>query len=484
VLQRLFKQTFIYGLATVLPRILTFLLTPFFITQLKSAEDYGLYSLIMAFMVLGNVVLSYGMETAFFRFINKKENSKEVLQTGLTSLFVSTLIFCLLGNIFASHISSLLEINLIYIRFIIAILSLDALVVIPFAALRQEGKSIKYGIIKIVNVVINVVSVVVFFLVFAKLDPNNSNWINDILYQKNKVHYIFTANVIASFVTFLVFIPMYFNTKLKFNSVLFKQMFRYALPILIAGIAFSVNEVFDKIILKYLLPENIAERTIGIYAACYKMGVFMSLFITAFKLGVEPFFFHHAEQKNAKKTYADITLYFTILGSFILLFILVYTDWLKYILIPNKEYWEALVIVPFILLGNLCLGIYHNLSVWYKVSDQTNYGAIISSLGAIITLTLNFWLIPEIGYKGAAIATLAAYSVMMFTSYFIGRKKYPIPYNLKKIGLYLGLSVTFGFTSFYIFNRNILIGTLLLLLFLGIIYIKEKKEIIKLVQAS
>tara|TARA_B100000378_G_scaffold7750_1_gene6913 strand:+ start:681 stop:2132 length:1452 start_codon:yes stop_codon:yes gene_type:complete len=483
VLQRLFKQTFIYGLATVLPRILTFLLTPFFITQLKSAEDYGVYSLIMAFMVLGNVVLSYGMETAFFRFINKKENSKEVLQTGLTSLFGSTLIFCLLGYVFANQISALLEINLIYIRFIITILSLDALVVIPFAALRQEGRSIRYGIIKIINVVINVASVVIFFLVFAKLNPINSNWITNILYQENKVHYIFTANTIASFVTFLVFIPMYFKTKLKFNVILFKQMFRYALPILIAGIAFSVNEVFDKIILKYLLPDNIAEKTIGIYAACYKMGVFMSLFITAFKLGVEPFFFHHAEQKNAKKTYADITLYFTILGSFILLFILVYTDWLKYILIPNKEYWEALVIVPFILLGNLCLGIYHNLSVWYKVSDQTNYGAIISSLGAIITLTLNFWLIPEIGYKGAAIATLAAYSVMMFTSYLIGRKKYPIPYNLKSIGLYLVLSIAFGFTSFYIFNRNILIGTLLLFLFLGIVYIKEKKELLKILQA-
>ncbi|WP_283641226.1 lipopolysaccharide biosynthesis protein [Mesonia mobilis] len=483
MLQRLFKQTFIYGLATVLPRILTFLLTPFFITQLKSAEDYGVYSLIMAFMVLGNVVLSYGMETAFFRFINKKENSKEVLQTGLTSLFGSTLIFCLLGYLFANQISALLEINLIYIRFIITILSLDALVVIPFAALRQEGRSIRYGIIKIINVVINVASVVIFFLVFAKLNPINSNWITNILYQENKVHYIFTANTIASFVTFLVFIPMYFKTKLKFNVILFKQMFRYALPILIAGIAFSVNEVFDKIILKYLLPDNIAEKTIGIYAACYKMGVFMSLFITAFKLGVEPFFFHHAEQKNAKKTYADITLYFTILGSFILLFILVYTDWLKYILIPNKEYWEALVIVPFILLGNLCLGIYHNLSVWYKVSDQTNYGAIISSLGAIITLTLNFWLIPEIGYKGAAIATLAAYSVMMFTSYLIGRKKYPIPYNLKSIGLYLVLSIAFGFTSFYIFNRNILIGTLLLFLFLGIVYIKEKKELLKILQA-
>ncbi len=483
MLQRLFKQTFIYGLATVLPRILTFLLTPFFITQLKSAEDYGVYSLIMAFMVLGNVVLSYGMETAFFRFINKKENSKEVLQTGLTSLFGSTLIFCLLGYVFANQISALLEINLIYIRFIITILSLDALVVIPFAALRQEGRSIRYGIIKIINVVINVASVVIFFLVFAKLNPINSNWITNILYQENKVHYIFTANTIASFVTFLVFIPMYFKTKLKFNVILFKQMFRYALPILIAGIAFSVNEVFDKIILKYLLPDNIAEKTIGIYAACYKMGVFMSLFITAFKLGVEPFFFHHAEQKNAKKTYADITLYFTILGSFILLFILVYTDWLKYILIPNKEYWEALVIVPFILLGNLCLGIYHNLSVWYKVSDQTNYGAIISSLGAIITLTLNFWLIPEIGYKGAAIATLAAYSVMMFTSYLIGRKKYPIPYNLKSIGLYLVLSIAFGFTSFYIFNRNILIGTLLLFLFLGIVYIKEKKELLKILQA-
>ena len=203
----------------------------------------------------------------------------------------------------------------------------------------------------------------------------------------------------------------------------------------------------------------------------------MTLFATAFRLGIEPFFFKHASQSNAKQTYATITKYFTIFGSLILLFVVVYLDLFKRLLITNPEYWVALSIVPIILLANLCLGIYHNLSVWYKVTDRTKFGAYISVVGAVITLVLNFALIPLISYMGSAIATLAAYGMMMFLSYFFGRKYYPIPYDLKKIAAYLLLSIVFSSISFYVFDGNLVIGTALLLVFLLLIIFSEKKEL-------
>lgn len=250
-------------------------------------------------------------------------------------------------------------------------------------------------------------------------------------------------------------------------------MVRYAFPILVAGIAFAVNEGFDRVFLRMLLPAETAEATIGVYSACYKMGVFMTLFVTAYKLGIEPFFFSNAHDKNAPKTYALITEYFTIFGAGMLLFITVFTDLFKKILIPTPAFWEALWIVPIILLANLCLGIYHSLSVWYKITDRTHFGAYLSVLGMIITVTLNFVLIPIIGYKGSALATLATYWVMMLVSYWVGQKKYPIPYNTKKIGMYLTISIVFSFLSFYIFNRNLYIGIFLLLIYVGIVLLKE-----------
>jgi O-antigen/teichoic acid export membrane protein len=259
-------------------------------------------------------------------------------------------------------------------------------------------------------------------------------------------------------------------------------MLRYAFPVLIAGIAFSINEAFDKILLKYLLPENIAEAQVGVYAACYKLGVFMTLFATAFRLGIEPFFFNHSKSENAKNTYATITKYFTVFGSFIMLFVIVYLDFFKRLLIKDSDYWVALSIVPIILLANLCLGIYHNLSVWYKVTDRTKFGAYISIVGAIITLILNFALIPIISYMGSAIATLAAYGSMMLLSYYFGRKHYAVPYDLKKIGGYLLLSIAFSGLAFYVFQGNLTIGTILLLVFLLFIYFSERKEIQSILQ--
>ncbi|WP_340076113.1 oligosaccharide flippase family protein [Leptobacterium sp. I13] len=475
-IRKLFKQTFIYGLATVLPRVLALILTPLYISELPRS-DYGIYQSLIVYLILGNVVLSYGMETAFFRFINKSERKAEVQATALTSILISSIVFICAGLLFREAIANWLNYEVDFIIYALLILFLDALVVIPFAWFRNREMPVKYSFIKILNVVINLCLNLFFFLGLPLLVSKEPSTAIEHLTFGNKVHYIFISNLIASLATFLILIPIYRRIGFAFDRVLWKKMFRYAFPVFIAGIAFSINEGFDKLILRYMLPEDTADTVVGVYAACYKLGVFMTLFITAFKLGVEPFFFHHANKKKAKETYASITLYFTIFGTFIFLFVVVYTDILKYILLPNKVYWEALWIVPFILLANLCLGIYHNLSVWYKVTDRTIYGAYISIIGAIITLAVNFTLIPIFSYKGAAIATLSAYGSMMLISFFLGQKKYPIPYNLKKIGAYMMTAILFSGLSFYVFNRNIIIGSGFLLVFLGMIYGFEKKEL-------
>jgi O-antigen/teichoic acid export membrane protein len=289
---------------------------------------------------------------------------------------------------------------------------------------------------------------------------------------------------VASAVTLLIMLPFYFKITYTFNTNLWKQMIRYAFPVLIAGVAFSINETFDRILLDKLLPENIAKTEIGMYSACYKLGMFMTLFVTAYKLGVEPFFFSHANTENPKKNYARILEYFVIFGSVILLGVVVFADVLKVILIGDEAYWQAMLIVPIILLANLCLGIYHNLSVWYKITDRTKFGAYISVFGAFLTLLLNIWLIPKISYVGSALATLAAYASMMMISYYFGKKYYPIPYNLKKISVYLLLSIGLSAITFYGFRGNYVVGISALIVFLGLVFQLEKNDLRKLLKQS
>tara|TARA_R100000306_G_scaffold22125_2_gene25731 strand:+ start:13931 stop:15391 length:1461 start_codon:yes stop_codon:yes gene_type:complete len=477
VFKKLFKQTFVYGLATVLPRALAVILVPLYVSVLGT-EQYGIYASLMAFLILGNVLLSYGMETAFFRFVNKHaEQKNQVQSTALTSLTISTVLFLSITLFFDDSLATFLQFKAEYVTYGLLILALDALAVLPFVWYRANEKPMKYAVIKIFNVCVNLGFNFFFFLIlpgWAESAPD-SFW-GSMYSEENKVAYVFIANLIASAITLVVLLPLYIKIGFGFNKTIWKGMFKYAFPVLIAGIAFSINEAFDKILLKYLLPENIAEAEVGVYAACYKLGVFMTLFATAFRLGIEPFFFNHAESKNAKQTYATITKYFTIFGSIILLFVIVYIDIFKRILIPNSEYWEALSIVPLILLANLCLGIYHNLSVWYKVTDRTKFGAYISVFGAIVTLGLNFALIPVISYQGSAIATLAAYGSMMLLSYFFGQRNYAVPYDVKRIGGYLLLATGFSVLSFYVFEGNLIIGTVLLLVFLLLVFFSEKKE--------
>lgn len=477
-LKTLFKQTFIYGLATVLPRMLSFLLVPLYTTDgvLSSVAEYGEVSVIFSYFVLFNVILAYGMETAFFRFFNKEDDKNSVTSTAAISLLLTSIGFFILGFLFKNQISSIIGIEVKYIKLVVWILLLDALVIIPFAWLRANEQPMRYAIIKIFNVIINL-GLNLFFLLALKSLASNSSFFDSIYVSNFEISYIFIANLIASGITLLLVLPFYTKIKYAFDAALWKSMLKYATPVLIAGVAFSINETFDRILLDYLLPENIAKTQIGMYSACYKIALFMTLFATAYRLGIEPFFFSHAKTENPQKNYARILEFFVAFGSIILLSVVVFADILKPIIVRSEAYWEAMWIVPIILIANFCLGIYHNLSVWYKITDRTKFGAYISVFGALLTLGLNFWLIPIISYKGSAIATLTAYASMMLLSYYYGRKYYPIPYNLKKIGLYMFTSIGLAVLSFYYYRGNYYIGIAMLIVFLGLVITLEKNQL-------
>ncbi|PRX56987.1 lipopolysaccharide biosynthesis protein [Flagellimonas meridianipacifica] len=484
-LKKLFKQTFIYGLATVLPRVISFFLLPLYTSVFENASGYGQYTNIYAWIAIFNVFLAYGMETTFFRFYNKNKDKENVVSTALLSLLGSSLLFLIFAMTVKGWFANFTNIDAEYIRFTTYILVLDALAIVPFALLRANEKPMRYGLLKVINVAINLGFNVFFLLILPGMSGENNEGFTASLYREGwEIQYIFISNIIASGITLLFLLPTYFRVKFRFDVSLWKQMLKYAGPILIAGIAFTINEVLDKILLTELLPDNIAEAEVGKYGACYKLALFMTLFGTAFRMGVEPFFFSHANKENPQKTYAQITNYFIILGSVILLGVVVFINVLAKLLIRNSVYWEALDVVPIILLGSLCLGIYHNLSVWYKITDKTKYGAYISSVGALATLFINFVFIPKIGYMASALATLIAYATMMILSYSLGKKHYPIPYNMRKITFYLGLSILFSVLSFYVFNRNLIAGGALLLLFLILIYKLEGENLRTIFQST
>ena len=480
----LFKQTVIYGLATVLPRMISFLLNPFYAQMLPSREELANVSIVFAYLVFFNVVLSYGMETAFFRFYTTNDNQKKVIATSTISIFWTTLFFLVTALLFRKTLSELADINIQYITYTIWTLALDALVIIPFSKLRAEKKPMVYACIKIGNVLINLTLNVFFLYALPKIvNSNPGSFLSTIYFENFQVGYIFISGLIASLLTFIVLSPNYFTINWRFDYLLWKKMMRYGLPILIAGLGFAINEHFDKILLDWL---NIPKADIGSYSACYKLGMFMVLFRTAFTLGIEPFFFSQSNQENAQQTYATVTKYFVITGSFIMLFVIVFIDLLKEIIVGNPIYYDAIKVVPLIVLANFFLGIYTNLSVWYKVIDKTKIGAYISIFGAAITLILNFWLVPIFSYYGSAIATIVAYGTMMITSYYLGQKKYPIPYDINIIGLYLGISILLSALSFYIpqFRANYIFGITALLVFGFFIFRNEKQVLMRILKRN
>lgn len=482
VYKSLFKQTAIYGLATVLPRMFSFILVPLYTDpKVLNVEEYGEVSIIFSWLVFFNVILSYGMETSFFRFFSKEDN-KNVVSTSTISLFWSSIAFLIIALLGRNYLAKASNIEVEYIVYTIWILVLDALVIIPFSKLRAEKRPVFYALIKIGNVALNLFLNLFFLLWLPKLAVSSpDSFISTIYFENFQIGYIFVANIIASLATFAILSPSYLKMNWHFDVQLWKKMMQYSLPVMIAGIAFAINETFDRILLDYILPEDIAKTEIGAYSACYKLALFMTLFATAFRLGIEPFFFSHSSNENASKTYAEITKYFVIFGSIILLVVVVFADVLKMFIIRDASYWEAMKVVPLIILANFFLGIYNNLSVWYKLTDKTKMGMYISIVGAIITLVLNFLLIPIWSYMGSAIATISAYGSMMLISYYLGNKYYPIPYDMKKIFGYLGISIVLSGLSFYvpIFRSTFIFGIVAILFFAYFIYKNEKATILK-----
>lgn len=467
VLKTFFKDTVIYGLAIVLPRLINFLLVRLH-TDVLPNEGYSENTEFYVVAAFFNVILTYGMETSFFRFFSKNKDKDRVLSTAMITIVVSTFIFGILLFLFRVPISEALRINTDFYSLLVGITLIDTLIVIPFAYLRVTGRPIKFASIKLINVFI-----MVLLNVLLLSTTYGSEGLRSLFNVENNVEYIFIANLIASAFVLILVLPYFFKAKLNFEFKILKQFLSYGWPIMIAGLAFVINENLDK----WLLPQLEGEFVNGAYSACYKLAVFMTLFIQAFRMGAEPFFFNHSDKENATQTYATILKYFTIVGALGLMFVVIYIDLLRPIFIKKESYLLALDIVPIVLLANLCLGIYHNLSIWYKLTDRTRFGMYISLIGAAITIGFNIIFIPKIGFMACAYATLIAYSLMMLISYILGRKYYPVPYDLSRIAIYLIVSTSLSFITYYHLDRNILLGTVFLLLFVVIVAFLERKEL-------
>jgi O-antigen/teichoic acid export membrane protein len=455
----------------------SFLLVPIY-TQLLPREEYGQVTIIFSWMIFFNVILAYGMETSFFRFYNKEADKEKVIETSTVSIFGSSIFFLALALLFRNTLAAASGIDVQYITYSIWIIVLDAFVIVPFSKLRAHQKPGLYAMLKVGNVAVNLSLNLFFLLVLPKMATAQPSGFWASIFQENfQIGYIFISNILASLVTFLALSSNYIHLKWEFDWDLWKRMLRYGLPILVAGLAFAINEQFDKVLLGKLLPANVAHAQVGVYAACYKLGLFMVLYRTAYTLGIEPFFFSHANDAKAPETYATVTKYFVIFGSLIQLVVLVFADVFKELMIRDTAYWEAMKVVPLIILANFFLGIYTNLSIWYKLSDQTRYGLYISGVGAVLTIGLNIWLIPHYSYVASAWITLLAYLSMSVFSYILGQKNYPIPYRLKRNTAYILLAIVLVWLSFTVFNMNIFIGNGLLLAYILVVYWFEQKEV-------
>ena len=487
-LKKLASQTAIYGLPTIVGRLLGNLITPLY-TYTFTAEEFGVNASAYAYVSFLLVLLTYGMETAFFRFSQTEIDKQRVYTTSLISLAISSSVFIFILCLFSNSIAESVKFtgHSEYVIWFAFILGADAISSVPFARLRQQGKAKRFATIKAINIFIYV-GLNLFFILFCKTiyESSDSSFkpLIDTFYDPEiGIGYIFISNLIASLITLLLLLPEMLGIQLVFDPVLWKKMLRYALPLLIAGLAGMANETLDRILLTHMLPEQEALTQTGIYSACYKVSIIMTLFIQTFRFAAEPFFFSQAKENDSRKTMADVMKYFVIVCSFIFLAAMMNMEWIQYFA-GSAEFRTGIKVVPILLLANLFLGVFINQSIWYKLSGQTHYGAFLTFFGAFITIFLNVLWIPRYGYMGSAWATLICYASMMVASYFLGNKHYPVNYDLKRILGYLGLSLTLYFISILIRTEsaaaNLIVNNLILIGFVLTLWKLEKNNFRKL----
>ncbi|MDG6025960.1 MAG: polysaccharide biosynthesis protein [Candidatus Brocadia sp.] len=450
-LRKLASQTAVYGLSTILGRFLNYLLVPLH-TRVFDTDEYGVVSELYAYISFFLVVLTYGMETAFFRFSQDEEKKDKVFPTAFVSVSISSVVFMLGMGVFAQPIANAIRYpnHPEYIVIFSLILGFDAMTSIPFALLRQQGRPAKFAIVKNINIISNIL-LNIYFLMLCPYMQHKSNISLPFYDATIGVGYVFISNLAASIITLPLLSKEIMWMKKGFDPTLWRKMIAYSLPLLIVGLGGMVNETLDRAIMKYLLPAGKGTLSqVGIYGANYKLSVLMSLFIQAFRFAAEPFFFSHAKTLDKKIIYARVMDYFVIVCLGIFLIVTLYIDLLKYFI--GERFYEGLKVVPILLLANLCLGVYYNLSIWYKLSDQTSKGAIISLIGAGITIGLNIWWIPVFGYVGSAWATFLCYFSMMLICYVMGMKYYPIPYHIRHILSFTGIALILFFAGWFCRN--------------------------------
>ena len=464
-MKSLAKDTAIYGLSSIIGKFLNYLLVPLYTYVLAREADYGIVTNLYAWTALLLVLLTYGMETGFFRFANREDyDAKSVYKTAYITLLISSASFSALMIIFHQPIATVLGYpnHAEFVEMMFATVAVDAFASIPFAYLRYKKRPIAFAALKLLFVVLNIGFNLLFLIVLGKTD----------------VYYVFLSNVLATCIQTLCLLPMTMPKGGRFEFPILKDMLRYSLPLLVLGVAGIMNQTLDRILFPYLYSGDDAQTQLGIYGACFKVAMIMMMFTQAFRYAYEPFVFAKHKDRQSAEAYADAMKYYIIFSYLILLGVIFYLDIFRYIISSN--YWEGLKIVPVVLWTYVFQGIYFNLSFWYKLTDETKWGAYFSLIGLVITLVLQVVGVPLIGYWASCGSSLVCYLVIMLLSYFIGQKKAPIPYDMKRIGLYTVLTVAllavyYVLRTWVISNSWVMMGagTVLLLIYLLVLTRKD-----------
>lgn len=482
--KKLAGETIVYGLGSILPKILNFFLLAPYLTRVLDKENFGIHGIIYAYVALLISIFTLRLETAYFRFATNGGNKEKAFTSGFTMIFIFSIIATLVifsnAQLIASWLTGPEDAR--YIRWFAFILLFDALAALPFARLRLENKALKFSLIKIVNVLISTSLILIYLSLFPNLE--NTSLVEGFPFYyspSKKLDYVFIANLVASAAVLLFLVPQLLKTRLSIDKNLLKKMLLYSSPLILVGIAAAINQVFDRVFVSQLLEKGNALKTSGAYNGAAKVAVIMSLFATAFNYAAEPFFFKSYKGDESTTAYAVILKAFTIAGCIVFLGISLFLDQAMYLI--GKDYRNVSDIVPILLMAYLFLGIYYNISIWYKLKDKTYMGAIIAMTGALITILSNIILIPKIGYIGAAWSALICYFTMCIFAYITGQKNLAIPYDVRNLLIYIGGSVAVYLLGNWIDQLsfsllvNLSLKALLLLSFIGYAFIRDREII-------
>jgi len=444
-IRQLASQTLWFGLSSIVGRFINYLLNPI-LTLIYAAEPFGEISILFAGAAFLNIVFTFGMETAYFRF-SRDHEFRQVFNNTFVIILSTTTFFTILLLLNKEPLATFMGVGKHpeYVVYMVLIVALDSLTVIPFSKLRQESRPKKFAVIKLFNILVNV-GLVIFFLYFCKgaAERGEKSMIASFYKAKLGIGYVFISQLVASGLTWMLLVKEWKSFRFEPDKQLIATIFRYSLPMIIVGFGGMINETIDRFLLLKRFPDALHQmEAVGIYTANYKLAALIVIFIQAFRMGAEPFFFKNADNSNAKETYARIMNFFVIACCICFLGVSLFPDIWKHFMGVRKhpEYLSGLFLVPILMLAKIFLGIYYNLSIWYKLTDKISTGAYITIGGALITIAVNYTLIPYLGYLASALATVVCYASMMLASYVLGQKHYPVPYDVKKCFGYIGLSI-------------------------------------------